>query len=202
MTIYAIVNNLLSQDALTSDADPIWTLITPSAILQGGNPYFVPDFASRFEACPAMAIRIGKLGKGVAPRFAYRYVEAVAPAVLFVARDMLEYLQEKGLPWTKAISYDRALAIGKFQSVEFGRIEDCTCTLTLQADKSSDKTICSRGPIRLSLEETISSISRDNTLKTGDIILVGLAGEGTQVKPGIRAVLTLDCEDSLRFNIR
>lgn len=202
MTIYAIVNELLSTPTQASEQVPVWTLISPSAILQGGNPYFVPDFASRFEAWPALALRIGKLGKGVAPRFASRYVEAVAPAVVFAAADLLKRLRQQGLPWTQAMSYDRSLAIGKFRTLDFGRIADCECSLTLRPDGREDETIHRRSDIRPALEETIRAVSRDNTLKTGDILLVGLSGLGPEVRPGLRALLSLDGEESLRFNIR
>lgn len=202
MTIYAIVNEIFSTPTQATEAVPVWTLITPSAILQGGNPYFVPDFASGFEAWPALAVRIGKLGKSVAPRFAYRYVEAVAPAVVFAAADLLKRLREQGMPWTQAISYDRSLAIGKFRTLDFELIADCECSLTLRPDGCDDKTILHRSAIRPPLEETIRAVSRDNTLKTGDILLVGLSGHGPEVKPGIRALLSLNGEESLRFNIR
>ena len=72
MTIYAIVNSLLPDSALSGDPRPVWTIVSSSGILQGGNPYFVPDFAERFEARTALALRIGKLGKGIAPKFAER----------------------------------------------------------------------------------------------------------------------------------
>lgn len=202
MTIYAIVNEVLSIAPQASQVDAVWTLISPSAILQGGNPYFVPDFASRFEAWPAMALRIGKLGKGVSLRFAYRYVEAVAPAVVFVATDLLVHLREQGLPWTQAISYDRALAIGKFRTLDFDHIANSECSLILQPDGCDDKTILHQALIRPPLKETIQAVSRDNTLKTGDILLVGLTGQGPEVKPGLRAFLSLDGEENLRFNIR
>ena len=202
MTIYATVNNVTGMDA-TSTSDPIWTLISPSGILQGGNPYFVPDFAECFEARTAIALRIGKLGKGIAPRFVHRYVEAIAPAVVFVAADRLQQLRSGGLPWTSALSYDRCLALGKFTSMEYDDILRCGCSLTLH---SGDDTV---GNVEFtpeksapSLEETVSSISRDNTLKTGDILLLGVAGSGPKVSPGMRARLRLNGEPSLSFNIR
>lgn len=202
MTIYAIVNDFPQARALCDLRGPFWTLISPSAILQGGNPYFVPDFSSRFEARPALAIRIGKLGKGIAPRFAYRYVEAAAPAVLFVAADRLDRLKESGLPWTPAISYDRSLAIGKFKPVEYGSIAGCSCSVILEPTDGSDKSsICTCSTVP-SPEETLEAVSRDNTMKTGDILLLGLSGSGPAVTPGIKARLMMSGTESLRFNIR
>ena len=203
MTIYAIVNDLLdiSHEPGVSQAGPIWTLISPAGILQGGNPYFVPDFDSRFEARLSLAVRIGKLGKGIARRFAGRYVEALAPATVFVATDLLEGLKSSGFPWTSAISYDRCLALGKFTSMPYNETDGCKCCLEIH-NSGSDDIITFKKESHARLEEIIEAISRDNTLKTGDILLAGLSRTGPQVFPGLRATLKLNGEESMRFNIR
>ncbi|MDE5848855.1 MAG: fumarylacetoacetate hydrolase family protein [Muribaculaceae bacterium] len=199
MTIYATVNNIIGYGEKT---EPIWTLISPSAILQGGNPYFVPDFAARFEARTALAVRIGKLGKSIAPRFVHRYVDAAAPAVVFVAADRLEGLRDDGLPWTSAMSYDRSLAIGRFTSLPYEDIIRCRSSLSLKGPdhiENAEEVCLATGP---GLEETVAAISRDNTLKTGDILLIGIAGSGPTAAPGMRAHIEFNGEDALEFNIR
>lgn len=200
MTIYAIVNNLLppTQERTRSE----WTLISPAGILQGGNPYFVPDFADSFEARAVMAVRIGKLGKGIARRFASRYVEAVAPAVLFTAADLLQAITHKGLPWSRAISYDRCLAMGTFQRIPFDDIPGCECSIEIQSEDSIEKACRLRISDKSTLEGIIENISRENTLKTGDILLVEISPKGPRVEPGLKVTLKINGEDSLRFNIR
>lgn len=202
MTIYAIVNDMLPSASATEAVGPVWTLISPAAILQGGNPYFVPDFASRFEARTALALRIGKLGKGIARRFASRYVDAMAPATVFVAADRLDLLRRECLPWTSAISYDRSLALGRFKTADFEASGSCECTLLLESADETIRTLSCPGDSGSRADELIEAISRDNTLKTGDILLIGLSKEGPEVKPGFRATLLLDGEERLRFNIR
>lgn len=201
MTIYAIVNNLLSPED-TDTSSPIWTIISPAAILQGGNPFFVPDFAAHFEARTALAIKIGKLGKGIAPRFVGRYVDSAAPAILFVAADLLRSIKENGLPWTQAISYDRALALGKFENISLEECKNCDIVLSLDYQGSSLEMKWDGSSKGNAIEETIAAISRDNALKMGDIILLGLGPEGHQIHPDMRAHLLMNGSDSLAFNIR
>lgn len=201
MTIYAIVNNLLSPED-TDTSSPIWTIISPAAILQGGNPFFVPDFAAHFEARTALAIKIGKLGKGIAPRFVGRYVDSAAPAMLFVAADLLRSIKENGLPWTQAISYDRALALGKFENISLEECKNCDIVLSLDYQGSSLEMKWDGSSKGNAIEETIAAISRDNALKMGDIILLGLGPEGHQIHPDMRAHLLMNGSDSLAFNIR
>ncbi|MDE7421174.1 MAG: fumarylacetoacetate hydrolase family protein [Muribaculaceae bacterium] len=202
MTIYAIVNNLITDITRPDSSPPVWAIISQSGILQGGNPYFVPDFARRFEARLALAIKIGRLGKGIAPRFAHRYVDAAAPCAIFVASDILQSLQQRGLPWISAISYDKCLAIGKFIPSSIADCNRAEIALTLETSDSSVEYIWKADSIKPGIEETLASISRDNTIKTGDILLMGIAGEGPALTPDLRATLSLNGTESLKFNIR
>ncbi len=202
MTIYAIVNNLLPADKNLHSSDPIWTMISSSAILQGGNPFFVPDFADIFEARLTLALRIGKLGKSIAPRFTNRYVDAVAPCSIMIAPDILYSLQQRGLPWTQAISYDRALAIGKFIQFPFEQIPNSKFHLCINDPENLAYFEWSANLISPAIDTTIHSLSQNNTLKTGDIILIGIAPSGPIMKPGLRASLTFDNQILLKFNIR
>lgn len=202
MTIYAIVNNLLYDFEAAGRSNPVWTIISQAGILQGGNPYFVPDFAKHFEARLGLAVKIGKLGKGIAPRFASRYVESAAPCVLFAASDLLHALRQQGLPWTSAISYDKCLAIGKFTPISIEACSQSKICLTLESSADSTDTNWSANFIKPGIEETLAMLSRDNTLKTGDLILCGIAGTGPEVFPDLRAVLSLNDTDSFKFNIR
>lgn len=202
MTVYAIVNGLSPRCAAAEDDAPIWSIVSPAGILQGGNPYFVPDFADSFEARTAIAIRIGRLGKGIARRFAHRYVESVAPAVLFVADSMLYDLSSKGLPWSRAISYDRCLALGQFSVVPFEDVPARQVGLRLLGKDGMPIEESFRGFLDLDIASVIERLSRDNTLKTGDIILAGIASSGPKAQPGLSAILSLDGAGSLRFNIR
>lgn len=203
MTIYAIVNGLTEQTGDDHRAStPVWSILSAAGILQGGNPYFVPDFADSFEARTAIAIRIGRLGKGIARRFAYRYVESVGPAVLFVADSMLADLRAKGLPWTSAISYDRCLALGRFSEITFESIPASLVGLTLTDRTTMETTESFRTFPDVDIPGVIESLSRDNTLKTGDIILAGIAENGPKASQGLTARLSLNDVESLRFNIR
>lgn len=202
MTIYAIVDNLISSAKESPEGDSLWSVISASAILQGGNPYFVPDFAERFEARGALALRIGKLGKSISPRFAHRYVDAIAPATLMVAKDMLEKLRKSGLPWSKAISYDRSVAIGSFRHVDFNAIAETKAEMLHQSEGETTCIDIATEETTGHLEKIISDISRDNALKTGDIILTGVKESGPTMHPGERMILKLGGEEVLKFNIR
>ena len=52
-----------------------------SALLVNRKPFFIPDETNNPVAFPALALRVCRLGKHIAPRFANRYYDAVAPAL-------------------------------------------------------------------------------------------------------------------------
>lgn len=202
MTIYAIINELTNASEVKDSNAPIWTLVSNNSILQGGNPYFVPDFANTFELRPALAIKIGKLGKGIPARFAHRYISGVAPCSIMLATDLLERLKAAELPWTQALSYDRSTTFGLFSEISAEKIPNCSIDIQLESAENllSLKWTAECMPCRI--EEIIECLSRDNTLKTGDIIIAGVAKSGIMLYPGMRATMTLDGVKSPGFNIR
>lgn len=62
---------------LLFDIDGNMHVIPDSAIGRDSQPWFLPDFGSNWRGYEAVAVRIGRLGKGIAPKFAERYVDAM-----------------------------------------------------------------------------------------------------------------------------
>ena len=47
----------------------------------------------------SLVVRINRLGKNIAPRFANRYYDAVTVGIDFTARDLQRKFREQGNPW-------------------------------------------------------------------------------------------------------
>lgn len=144
-----------------ADGGIVWYEIPDSAILRSGGPFFIPDFAADFRAYTATAYRIGRLGKGIARRFASRYIDASSAAAVVVAVDLLERCRRCGLPWAPAVAFDKCCWLGNFMPVE---------ALMLSEAK------------RIAVEKAVEILSRDITLKTGDLILIGEAREAMRLQ--------------------
>lgn len=155
--------------------------IPDSAICRSGNPFFVPDFDGKFTAWPSLAVRIGKLGKGVAPRFALRYVDAAGPALAVTATELLEALRGSGDPWTRATAFDRCLMLGNLEEVS--PLLECNPIEYRFGAKTI--TYCLGTALR-EIADAVAMISEQNTIKTGDIILTGLAPDGFALHRGPR----------------
>ena len=58
--------------------EPVIFMKPDSAILKDGKPFFVPDFSHEVHYETEVVVRICRLGKNIAPRFAHRYYDAVS----------------------------------------------------------------------------------------------------------------------------
>ena len=95
--------------------DRRWSMVLKgdSCLLNGRKPMFLPDGTSELGVTECVILRVSRLGKEIAPKFASRYYDAVAPGADFIAMDLARKAQKEGKPWTEAIAFDYSLAIGE-----------------------------------------------------------------------------------------
>lgn len=128
-----------------------------SCLLNGRKPFFLPEGAQKIGVTPCLILRVSRLGKGIAYKFADRYYDAVAPGEDFVALDKLSEAQAAGRPWTEALAFDYSLAIGEWLDKDDG--------LTVNGDKMD-------GVWLLSPNQAIEQASKVMTIRQGDLIYI------------------------------
>ena len=142
-----------------------------TALLKDSKPFFIPDHLGTITAAVHLVVRICRLGKTIAPRFATRYYDAVTLGVDFTATDLQKNLQKAGQPWDLSKSFDGSAAIGTWVSLdELKPVHNLPFTLScnntsLQAGYSGD--------MRHNINDLIAYISQFFTLKTGDLLFTG-----------------------------
>ena len=124
-----------------------------SCLLNGRKPFFMPDWSEAIGVTPCMILRVSRLGKEIAPKFADRYYDAVAPGEDFVALDILREAEKEGKPWTKALAFDYSLSIGEW------------------IDKGERLKVKGESLI-ISPEEAIAEASKVMTIRQGDLIYI------------------------------
>ncbi|MBE6254188.1 MAG: fumarylacetoacetate hydrolase family protein [Prevotella sp.] len=168
---YAEHNKELGETLYKSEEPVIFTK-ADSALLTGGKPFFIPDFTERCEYETEIVVRISRLGRSIAPRWAHRYYDAVTVGIDFTARDLQQRLRTQGLPWELCKGFDGSAVLGRFiplTDLERG-IQDLHFHLdingqTVQTGHTAD--------MLHPVDELVSYISRFFTLKTGDLIYTG-----------------------------
>ncbi|MDL2224285.1 fumarylacetoacetate hydrolase family protein [Bacteroidales bacterium OttesenSCG-928-M06] len=152
--------------------EPIIFMKSDISLLKDGKPFYIPDFSSEMQYEAEVVVRINRLGKNIARRFAHRYYEEVTVGVGMTARDLQRNFREKGLPWELSKSFDNSAVIG-----EFVKLEDLSVNIDhLNFHLDIDKETVQRGntsQMIFKLDEIIEYVSKFMTLKIGDLIFTG-----------------------------
>ncbi len=148
-----------------------------SALLKDGKPFFIPDFSSDVHYETEIVVRINRLGKNIAERFAARYYEDITVGIDFTARDLQTESRKKGLPWEISKAFDSSAVVGEFVPLKrLGKIIQLPFHLDLNGKKVQDgNTALMLFPV----DKIIAYVRRFFTLKMGDLIYTGTpAGVG------------------------
>ena len=160
--------------------EPVIFMKPDSALLKDSKPFFIPDFSEEVHYETEIVVRIDRLGKNIAERFAHRYYAEVTVGIDFTARDLQRKLRAQGLPWEISKSFDNSAVIGTFVPLEdVGDINRLPFHLEIngkpvQAGNTAD--------MLFSVDKVIAYASRFFTLKMGDLIYTGTPARVGPVK--------------------
>ena len=181
--------------------EPVIYMKPDSAILKDGKPFFVPDFSHEVHYETEVVVRICRLGKNIAPRFAHRYYDAVTVGIDFTARDLQRKFREAGNPWELCKGFDNSAAIGTFISLEQagGDLQNLDFHLDIdgcevQRGNTAD--------MLFKIDDIIAYVSRFMTLKIGDLLFTGTPAGVGPVSVGQHLQGYLGGEKLLDFHIR
>lgn len=158
-------------------AEPTIFMKSDSSLLKEGKPFFIPDFSSEIHYETEIVIRINRLGKNIAERFAHRYYDEVTVGIDFTARDLQTKLRSQGLPWELSKAFDNSAATGTFIPLaEAGDINNIPFHLEINGKKVQEGNTAN---MLFNVDKIIAYVSRFFTLKIGDLIYTGTpAGVG------------------------
>ena len=153
--------------------DRCYRLMADSTMLVGNKPFFIPDFAPEFVLHPALAVRIDRLGKNIAPRFAHRYYQSASACAVVEAKVEAQFAHldaDGGLKVQTRINDDQSLS---------------TSLITTRQ-----------------IDDIIAEASEYFTLKMGDMIVIGSDNEGHSLSIGEHLSGTINEKDSLTIRIK
>lgn len=152
--------------------EPTIFMKSDSSLLKDGKPFFIPDFSSEVHYETELVVKIDRLGKNIAERFAHRYYQEVTVGIDFTARDLQRKLREQGLPWELSKAFDSSAAIGSFISLEEAGGNINALSFHLDINGQCVQQGCSADML-FSVDRIVSYVSRFFTLKIGDLIYTG-----------------------------
>ena len=150
---------------------PVLFMKPDSALLKDSKPFFIPDFSKQIHYETELVVRICRLGKNIAPRFAHRYYDAVTVGIDFTARDLQNKLRSEGKPWEISKGFDNSAVIGDFVPVSrFKDVQNLNFHLTIDGNKVQEG---NTGDMLFKIDDLIAYISQFYTLKIGDLLYTG-----------------------------
>lgn len=156
--------------------NPVVFLKPDSSILPKNNPFFIPPFSNDVHYEVEVLVKINKVGKHIASRFAHKYYDEIGLGIDFTARDVQAHCKAKGLPWEKAKAFDGSAIVGQFYSKEEFDLDNLSFQLLKNEEVVQDG---NTNAMLWKIDELISYVSQYFTLKKGDLIFTGTpAGVG------------------------
>ena len=171
-----------------------------SALLLNNKPFFYPDFSTDIQYETEIVVKINRLGKNIAAKFAQRYYSDITVGIDFTARDLQRQCVEKGQPWEIAKAFDCSAPVGRMTpKTNFSDIQAINFHLdingeTVQTGNTKD--------MIFSVDRIIEHVSKFFTLKTGDLIFTGTPQGVGKVKIGDRLQAYMENELVLDFKIK
>jgi len=181
--------------------EPVLFMKPDSALLRNNDPFYIPDWSNDVHHEIELIVRIKKLGKNIEKKFAQRYYDEIGIGIDFTARDVQNYLKDKGLPWEKSKSFDHSAMI----CPEFVPIESLPDRNAIQFRLEINGKTVQEGNSALMIfpiDDIISNVSKYFTLKIGDLIYTGTPAGVGPVKIGDRMEGYLEGEKKFDFWIK
>ena len=182
------------ENCFGCDGGEIYATLRPdSSMLRENDDFYIPAFSSDIVCGCGITVRINRLAKCIDPRFADRCYDSVGAGVAFFARDTMRRAIAAGHPCDEAYCFDRSLAVSPDVIDKSAITADTEIAVSVGAQQCRAKI----GDMRLSIDECISRASQLATLKTGDIVYIGMPADlqpsaGDEIKVAVAGECLLD----------
>lgn len=153
-------------------SEPVVFLKPDTSILLSKQPFFIPAFSNDVHHEVEVVVRINRIGKHIAEKFAHKYYDEIGLGIDFTARDVQAKCKEKGLPWEKAKAFDGAAVISRdfISKEELGDLNNLEFKLYKNGEVQQDG---NTSHMLWNIDAIIAYVSQYFTLKIGDLIYTG-----------------------------
>ncbi len=180
--------------------DPVLFLKPQTAIINKGQPFFIPSFSNEIHYELEVIIKINRLGRFIEKKFSHKYYDEIGLGIDFTARDLQLELKNNGLPWEKAKAFDGSCLIGDWKNKkDFNNIDNIDFRLT-----KNDETVQNSNTSLMlwKIDELIEYISKFFTLKIGDVIFTGTPSGVGKVQLNDKLKGYMNDDELLAINIK
>ncbi|MFT5777303.1 MAG: acylpyruvate hydrolase [Crocinitomicaceae bacterium] len=150
---------------------PMFFMKPDISLLRPGTPFFYPSFSKDIHYECELVVKIDRVGKNIAEKFAHKYYSEIGLGIDFTARDLQLECKKKGHPWEIAKGFEGSAALSK----EFLPVSELDLSNLSFSMEQNGKTVQngSSSDMIFSINAIISYVSIYVTLKKGDLIYTG-----------------------------
>lgn len=189
------------QNLTFSIKEPVVYTKPDSSLLKDGKPFFIPDFSEDIRCRAGIVLRVCRLGKNIAKRFAHRYYDAFTVGVEFYASDLVERAENNGMPYALFNGFDGSAVLGDFLMFEeSGAMPEGKGFCLLKNGEAIQKG--NADDLLFGFDDIIEYVSRFYTLKIGDLIYTGFPCAGSQIAIDDRLQGFVGEKEVLSFYVR
>ena len=182
------------------EEEPVIFMKPETALIAHRQPFFYPKFSNEIHYEVELVVRIDKVGKNIAERFAHKYYDEITVGIDFTARDLQSKLKSAGLPWERAKAFDSSAPIGEFISKnQFNSIGEIPFSLLINGELRQEG---NSSQMLFSIDRIIASVSSFVTLKKGDLLFTGTPEGVGEIKKGDHLEAFINNQKLLDLKVR
>ncbi len=181
-------------------SSPVFFMKPDIALLRNNDSFYIPNFTKEVHYECELVVKISKVGKNIAEKFAPKYYSEIGLGVDFTARDLQQICKEKGLPWEMAKSFDSSAPI----SSKFIQKSELDLSKT-RFHLTKNGEVVQEGNTQdfiFNIDYIIHYVSQFMTLKIGDLIYTGTPAGVGPVAIGDQLVGYLEGTKMFDFSIK
>lgn len=180
--------------------EPVFFMKPDVALLRENKDFYFPAFTNDLHYECELVVKIDKMGKHIAEKFAHKYYSQISLGIDFTARDLQQKCKEKGLPWEIAKSFEHSAPISEIW-IDKAELNLNNIQFYLEINGSKVQQGTSQDMI-FNIDKIIAYISQFVTLKTGDLIFTGTPAGVGPVKIGDRLRGFIGDKEMYNFEIK
>ena len=182
---------------ISGNKEPYISLRPDNAVLRNNDDFYMPHFSSDMVCGSGVVVRISRLAKCIAPKFASRCYDGITGGVTFVARDVMQRAIANQTPTDEAYSFDRSTAIGTEWLTPEQIVGDSRVFMTIGENVQGH----TDSNLRETIDKYISLASQKLTLKMGDLVFIANDID-VSVNQGNSVAVMLNETQPLNFQIK
>lgn len=179
---------------------PVFFMKPDTALLKDNQPFYFPEFTKDLHYECELVVKISKVGKNIAEKFAPNYYSEIGLGIDFTARDLQQICKEKSLPWEIAKSFENSAPISS-KFIDKSKLDLSATTFYLEKNGSKVQ-VGTTADFIFTIDQIIAYVSQFMTLKTGDLIFTGTPAGVGPVAIGDRLTGYLESEEMFNFEIK